>query len=166
MCAALPNDKNKQRVDNIPMSFAQSEVVLMWKYIMKNFFIFFLIFFLFGCSSKKDSDKDILRKLEVYLVTDQFSEDFWEKIIPVFEDLFQCQISITIFNGSKKLLKQLNFEIEKGKPVADVLVGIDDVLLAEIQKDSILISYEPKNLKNVENRFKTENNSILIVINI
>jgi len=129
---------------------------------MKIFFILFLIFLLFGCSSKKDSKKDILQKLEIYLVTDQFSEDFWEKTIPVFEDLFNCQISIIKFNESKKLLKQVNLEIEKGKPVADILVGIDDVLLAEIQKDSNLVSIEPKNLKNVEKRFKTKTDNILI----
>lgn len=135
----------------------------MWKYFMKRFFIFFLIFLLFGCSSKKDSEKkDILQKLEIYLVTDQFSEELWEKTIPVFEDLFLCQISITKFNESRKLLKQVNLEMEKGKPVPDVLVGIDDVLLAEIQKDSILISYEPNNLKNVEKRFKIKNDNILI----
>ncbi len=128
---------------------------------MKYFFVFGFIFLLISCYSKKNAgDKDFVQTLEIYLVTDQYSEEFWKKAISEFEELFQYRTSITKFDESRNLVQKLNNE--KENPVADVLVGIDNVLLAEIQKDSILISYTPKNLKNVEKRFKPEGEHLLI----
>ena len=102
------------------------------------------LIFLSNCCSKKDKeDLSQTGNLNVYVTQNIISKDIWSSTIQKFEENNQCNIKIKIFNNANTLLEQVIKE--KENPQADVLVGIDNILFAQIFQDTLFFQYKPTN---------------------
>lgn len=115
---------------------------------MKKVFLFLSILLLISCINK---DNKIISQegevLDIYVVDIFLNDDFYEHIIPIFTDIFECDVKITKFPDALSMLEQAI--AEKDSTEIDLLVGLDNTLLFLAEQDSLLLGYESNNLNNV-----------------
>ena len=131
---------------------------------MKKFFFSFLILLFFsGCQPQRKTDNlSKIPVLTIYSADNFISEKIWDHTIPVFETKYECKIELRKFNDAKKLL---DFVInERNISKADIVVGLDNVLLSETLNANLLIKYKPETLLLVDKTYYFDKSYRLIPI--
>ena len=110
---------------------------------MRRFF-FLLLLISLGCISADREDTTPTLKLYSY---DSFVTYGLSESIERFEEQYSCRVEVsTVGNAGSVLNKAI---LEKADPQADMIVGIDNNLLAKALKEDILAPYFSPNLKLV-----------------
>ncbi|NQV19513.1 MAG: thiamine ABC transporter substrate-binding protein [Armatimonadetes bacterium] len=131
---------------------------------MKKFFFSFLILLLFfGCQPQRKTDNlSKIPVLTIYSADNFISEKIWAHTIPIFETKFECKIELRKFNDAKKLL---DFVInERNISKADIVVGLDNVLLSDVLNAKLLIKYKPETLILADKNFHFDKSYRLIPV--
>ena len=119
---------------------------------MKKILIFLFVILLLSCSKHDKNDiTDETRALNIYAVDVFLNEDFYENIIPIFTDIFGCEVNITKFPNAFSMLDKAI--LEKDSTNIDLLFGIDNTLLFKAEQESLFIQYESNNLQNIHEDF-------------
>ncbi len=115
---------------------------------MKKILLFLILILILSCS-KQDINKtpDEIQTLNIYAVDVFLNDDFYENIIPIFTDLFKCEVKVTKFPNALSMLDKAI--LEKDSTNIDILFGIDNTLLFKAEQESLFLQYEPNNLYNI-----------------
>ncbi len=124
---------------------------------MKYFVIPILFFLLISCSKEEEKIEEI-PEITVYATQIFLNTNFYENTFPIFEKLFKCRIKLISFSNVEKLLKQ------NSQKKADLLLGLDNTWKYKIIADSILVSYQPANLKKVNDKLIFDKEHFIIPI--
>ena len=97
---------------------------------------------------KKETESSETRNLVIYAY-DSFISDWGTGpvVIPVFEEKYGIKVDIRSPGDSGQVLTKTI--LEKDSPVADVVIGIDNNMLAKALKENIFQPYKSENLENV-----------------
>ncbi|MBT4575920.1 MAG: hypothetical protein HOB92_05580 [Candidatus Cloacimonetes bacterium] len=75
---------------------------------MRFFFLFILTLMILSCNNTDNNEISKETKILNIYATDIFlNEDFYDNIVPLFTDIFKCEISITKFPNALTMLKEL-----------------------------------------------------------
>ena len=115
---------------------------------MRKYFLFILILMILSCNNTDNNEisKEI-KILKIYATDVFLNEDFYDNIVPLFTDIFKCEISITKFPNALIMLERAI--LEKDSTNADLLFGIDNTLLFLAEQDSLFIPYESNNINDI-----------------
>jgi len=117
----------------------------------KHVWIIIIAIVLGSCSFKKDKVEDFSSETLQLYASDVFLNDtFYNEVIPLFENLFDCKLELTNFANATILLDEL---ISKDSLDVDVVFGLDNTILYEALRESLFTAYEPSNLRFVENKY-------------
>ena len=106
-------------------------------------------FLIIGCSTQKETVQNSdNRELNIYASSFFLNSDFYSDVIPVFEEIFNCNIKLKEFKNVQLMFQQII--TEKDSSEVDIILGLDNTLSAEAISESLFIDYEPKNLKFVQ----------------
>lgn len=111
---------------------------------MKRLFFLFLLVFSLGCVSSVQKEGTPVLKLYAY---DSFVTYGLSKSISRFEAQCSCKVDVATSGDAGSVLNKAI--LEKDNPQADIIVGIDNDLLAKAQKEGVLEPYFSPNLKLV-----------------
>ncbi len=108
---------------------------------MKKLFLFILALIILSCNNTDNNEisKEI-ETLDIYAVEIFLNEEFYENIIPLFTDIFKCEVNITKFPNALSMLERAISE--KDSTNIDLLFGLDNTLLFLAEQDSLLVPYE------------------------
>ena len=87
--------------------------------------------------------------LTIYAYDSFVSYGLSAKVIPAFEKMYNCTVKVITSGDAADVLSKLIFE--KRHPRADIILGIDQSLLAKAKKEGVLIPYEPSTISNIKN---------------
>ncbi len=73
-----------------------------------------------------------------------------KRVIPVFEKLIGEKVEVRTYGDAGSLLSRVI--LEKKRPKADIVIGIDQNLLPKALKEDVFVSYKPKNLTNISRK--------------
>ncbi|OQY38330.1 MAG: hypothetical protein B6229_06135 [Spirochaetaceae bacterium 4572_7] len=106
--------------------------------------------------SKAAKEEQTTEALTIYAY-DSFTSDWGPgpQIIPLFEEKYGVKVNMVAFGDAGSVLTKIIDE--KNNPVADVVIGIDNNLLAKAIKEDVLEPYTPKGLEKIEKSFKGKN---------
>ncbi|MDO9577387.1 MAG: thiamine ABC transporter substrate-binding protein [Candidatus Cloacimonadales bacterium] len=131
---------------------------------MKYFILIIIILiWLQSCSWEKkeqvtfESDTLFVYTSEVFL-----NEDFYDDILPIFEQIFKCKIKYTVFSNAAEMLAAV--VANKDSLDVDVVLGVDNTIFYNVLRDSVFLVYEPQNLKYVEKNLIFDNTYHVIPI--
>jgi len=108
---------------------------------MRRLFFLFLLVFSIGCISTEPKSEAPVLKLYAY---DSFVTYGLSKSISKFEVQCGCKVDVATSGDAGSVLNKAI--LEKGSPQADIIVGIDNDLLAKAQKEGVLEPYFSPNL--------------------
>ncbi len=111
---------------------------------MRKFIIFFLIVLSFVFLSVEAFS------LTIYSYDSFVSYGLSKKVIPLFEKIYNEKVEVRTYGDAGSLLSRII--LEKHRPKADIVLGIDQNLLPRALKEDILVPYKPKNLKNIKDK--------------
>ena len=97
---------------------------------------------------KKETESKETKNLVIYAY-DSFVSDWGTGpvVIPKFEEKYGIKVDLRSPGDSGQMLTKAI--LEKNSPVADVIIGIDNNMLAKALKENILQPYKSENLKDV-----------------
>jgi len=115
---------------------------------MKKILLVLILALIISCG-KKDNNKisDEIQTLNIYAVDIFLNEDLYENIIPIFTNIFKCEITVTKFPNALSMLDKAISE--KDSTNIDIVFGIDNTLLFRALQDSLFFPYESNNLHNI-----------------
>ena len=120
--------------------------------MMKNIFILLIVILLLSCSKHENNEiSNEIRPLNIYAVDVFLNEDFYENIIPIFKNIFGCEVNVTKFPNALSMLDKAISEMDSTD--IDLLFGIDNTLLFKAAQESIFIQYKSNNLQNIHEDF-------------
>ncbi len=111
----------------------------MLKFLTSLFLIFLVCLFSFPAFS-----------FTIYSYDSFVSYGLSKKVIPVFEKIIGEKVNVRTYGDAGSVLARLI--LEKQKPKADVILGIDQNLFPKALKEDLLIPYKPKNIENIVNK--------------
>lgn len=88
--------------------------------------------------------------LTIYSYDSFISYGLSKKVIPLFERLIGEKVTVRTYGDAGSLLSRVI--LEKHKPKADIVFGIDQNLLPRALEKDVFVPYKPKNLKNIKNK--------------
>jgi len=112
----------------------------------KVLFLLFLLI-LFACNPKKKNEFQVKSHLKILMPENYLAKDFLDKTLRDFEDAFQCKIESDNFIDEHVL-----FDSAKVRQ-ADLILEINNSLLIPALRESILISYKPTGIYQVEKKY-------------
>lgn len=71
-----------------------------------------------------------------------------KKIIPDFEKEYNCTVKLIKFESTGKMLSRL--KLEKRRPKADLVIGVNQTLLETAKKEKLIVSYKSKNFNKIK----------------
>lgn len=99
-----------------------------------------------GC--QEGASKPQSKELVIYAYDSFVSEwGLGPQIIPLFEEMYQCKVTLLSKGDGAQVLSAL--EREKSEPRADVVIGLDDMLLGRVLASDILEPYVPKGFDQI-----------------
>ncbi len=122
---------------------------------MKRLLLLFTVFCVFAVSAvtaRGTTEKKDEPDLVIYSY-DSFASEWGPgpKVIPAFEKKYGVKVALIASGDSGQVLQKA--VLEKDNPKADIIIGIDNNLLARAKKANILASYKPENIKYVSREF-------------
>jgi len=111
---------------------------------MKRIFKFFFIVLVFVFLTRGAFS------LTIYSYDSFVSYGLSKKVIPLFEKLYNEKVEVRTYGDAGSLLSRVI--LEKQRPKADIVLGIDQNLLPRALKENVFVPYKPKNLKNIKNK--------------
>jgi len=130
----------------------------MKKTIIAALLMLFIVAHVFtGCSKKdeamsttaeKGSEKVTEAKLVIYTY-DSFASDWGpaNSVIPPFEEKYGIEVELKSAGDSGQVLSRVI--LEKENPEADIIIGIDNNMLAKALSEDVLEVYKPENISKV-----------------
>ncbi len=116
---------------------------------MKKIFLLLILVLILSCNKQNSVEtSNEIQTLKIYAVDIFLNEDFYENIIPIFTNIFKCEIKVTKFSNSLSMLDQAISE--KDSTDIDLVFGIDNTLLFRALQDSLFFPYESNNLHNID----------------
>ena len=105
-----------------------------------------------GCSKKNEAAAAAVNteaKLVIYTY-DSFASEWGPAgtVIPPFEEKYGIRVELKSAGDSGQVLSRAI--LEKDNPQADILIGIDNNMLAKALAEDVLDVYKPENIKNVD----------------
>ena len=80
-------------------------------------------------------------------------EKVWSLVFDGFGEKCDCKVIVRTFPGAREMLLALIEEARTlGKPQADVVIGIDNIMVFEAKKEGILEPYIPSNANELDER--------------
>ncbi|KQC11815.1 MAG: hypothetical protein APR54_02700 [Candidatus Cloacimonas sp. SDB] len=114
---------------------------------MKNYSFLIIVFLMvFGCKSnvnRKEQPKT--DKLIVYTTHNIIWEKNWKDVFSDFEKKNECVLEFITFSNSNHLLEAL-----KKDPVADIVLGLDNINYYTDYLDTLFIPYKPAGAKAIK----------------
>ena len=115
---------------------------------MKKILLFFIIILILSCSKQNNNEiPDEIQTLNIYAVDIFLNDDFYENIIPIFTNIFNCEVKVSKFSNALFMLEKTISE--KDSTDIDMVFGIDNTLLFRALQDSLFFPYESNNLHNI-----------------
>jgi len=115
---------------------------------MRKIFLFILTLITLSCNNHENHEiSKEYKTLNIYAVDIFLNDDFYENIIPLFTDIFKCEINITKFSNELSMLETAISK--KDSTEIDLLFGIDNTLLFLAEQDSLFIQYESNNINDI-----------------
>ncbi len=117
---------------------------------MKKLSILLLVtMVMFACGKKEPGDRTVQagNTLRIYTYDSFVTRGLADKTIPLFEEKYDCQILLENV-GDTGIINRLI--MEKERPQADVVIGIDNTLLNRILAEKLLLSYKSDNMKSID----------------
>jgi len=124
------------------------------KYIMKKLFFLAAVFCVISLQAVTASGKvenSESSNLVIYAYDSFVSE--WGPgpvVIPLFEEKYGVKVNLISAGDSGQVLQKAI--LEKDNPKADILIGIDNNLLAKALEESIFSPYKPENISKVQKK--------------
>ena len=124
------------------------------KYIMKKLFFLAAVFCVISLQAVTASGKvenSESSNLVIYAYDSFVSE--WGPgpvVIPLFEEEYGVKVNLISAGDSGQVLQKAI--LEKDNPKADILIGIDNNLLAKALEESIFSPYKPENISKVQKK--------------
>lgn len=125
----------------------------MKKLTKKYYVILCLLIIILSVSCKKKSHEYVeddvrTHELRIYCYDSFASSGLGKKIIPIFEEMYDCKVTLESTGSGGTILNRLI--LEKDKPLADVAIGINNSFMHKALAEDIFLAYEPKNIVNIK----------------
>jgi thiamine transport system substrate-binding protein len=115
---------------------------------MKKIIILLFVILILSCNKQDENEiAEEIPTLNIYAVDVFLNENFYENIIPIFTNIFRCEVNVTKFSNALSMLEKAISE--KDSTNVDLLFGIDNTLLFKTVQESLFIQYESNNLQNI-----------------
>lgn len=111
--------------------------------------LFLTVFSVFAKSSNEASVLNDTDELIIYAY-DSFTSEWGSgpQIVPLFEEKYGVKVKLVDFGDAGSVLTKVISE--KENPVADIILGVDNNLLAKAITEDVLEPYSSPNLKNLD----------------
>jgi len=85
----------------------------------------------------------------------------WDKVFGQFERTTGIKVELVKFDDAGTALTKAIEEYKAGRHYADIIIGIDNILVAKAKKAGILEKYTPSNINEINNKIlRVKNTSI------
>ncbi|MCF7859058.1 MAG: thiamine ABC transporter substrate-binding protein [Candidatus Cloacimonetes bacterium] len=130
---------------------------------MKYLSIIIISIMSLSCWQTKEREiPETVQTLNVYTVDVFLNESFYHDILPVFSDIFNCNIELTRFSSSFQMLDHVRAESDSCK--ADILIGLDNTQYYSFYSDSLFASYEPTGINNLHSNLIFDKHNVITPI--
>jgi len=103
-------------------------------------------------STPKEENVLVIYTYEYFfgLTGDNINSSIYQKIFGEFEAKYNVKIEVKFFSGAKNILLKAVAEKKAGARTADLLVGLDNIVIHEAKRQGILEKLDPSKLNNID----------------